>query len=121
MKTFASLTSAAVTAILAAFVGALAGFFVGFIGVLAFGVAFASLPMFGVGGAALFGLVGAYKGFTGGAGGSAAAAGAASLDGDWASDDAVVDASVDGFKAAELMPNDFNVMGDDVLIGGKDD
>lgn len=120
MKTFTSLLSAAVAALLAAFVGAIAGFFVGFVGVLMFGVAFASLPLFGVGGAVLFGLVGAYKGFTGGSG-SDASAGAAALDGDWASDDAVVDPSVDGFKTAELMPNDFNVMGDDVLIGGKDD
>lgn len=85
MKTFASLTSAAVAALLAAFVGAIAGFFVGFVGVLAFGVAFTSLPLFGAGGAALFGLVGAYRGFT------RAAGSAAVVDAAWAAEDVVTD------------------------------
>ncbi|ABM96898.1 hypothetical protein [Methylibium petroleiphilum] len=94
MKTFASLTSAAVAALLAAFVGAIAGFFVGFVGVLAFGVTFASLPLFGVGGAALFGLVGAYRGYT------RAADSAAVVDPAWAAED-VVTAGSDVFVAPD--------------------
>lgn len=52
MRLFVSLFSLVYLAIMFAFVGAVVGFFVGFTSLLLFGVDFASLPLFGAGGAA---------------------------------------------------------------------
>lgn len=52
MRVFVSLLSLVYLAIVFAFVGAVVGFFFGFVSVLLLGVDFASLPLFGAGGAA---------------------------------------------------------------------
>lgn len=56
MRVFASLATLVYLAVMFAFVGAVVGFFVGFVGVLRFDVDFASLPLFGAGGAVGFAL-----------------------------------------------------------------
>lgn len=51
MRIFVALATIAYLAVMFAFVGAVGGFFVGFVGVLMFDVDFAHLPLFGTGGA----------------------------------------------------------------------
>ena len=54
MQIFVALATFAYLAVMFAFVGAVVGFFFGFVGVLWFGVEFAHLPLFGAGGAVGF-------------------------------------------------------------------
>lgn len=56
MKIFVALATFAYLSAMFAFVGAVVGFFFGFVGVLWFGVEFAHLPLFGAGGVIAFAL-----------------------------------------------------------------
>lgn len=118
MKTFASLLSALFAAVVAAFVGAAVG---ALVWGLVTGFNFATLPLFGGVGAALFAVWGAFKGFARGASAPADVVGsdASSFRDGWASDD-VVDTGATGIEQI-LLPFDFDVPGDNALLGGRDD
>jgi Zn-dependent protease with chaperone function len=82
MRFFVSLLSLVYLAIVFAFVGAVVGFFAGFTSVLLLGVDFASLPLFGAGGAAALS-VWAFSRVLRGDAGAATFVEAAPRDGHW--------------------------------------